>query len=437
MENVVSCSCGQKLSVTGLREGAWYKCPKCRQRFQTPPATLPAAAPTTGPGWVRPLIAVVVFVAVGVNAFLLGRASKPSPKVSAEVPPQSNNHDPTSNETAPASKPLVAETKARPPVAKVSERPPAVPKVECTPIGRHESMIRKVGFSAKGNQIISVSASGSVAFWDVQDPSKNEVLRTNLRISSAALSTDGKRALFGATDNSIRLWDLEKRAEVATLKGHTDVVTALAFTPDGQRAASGSWDKSVRLWNLADATGQPRHLKGHNEHVNDVAFSPDGSLLASAGDDATIRLWDTANGGQLHELKGHELGVCSLAFTPDGRRLFSGGEDGTIFLWDAREGTRLKSFNHLHNLMVSCLACSPDGKRLLSGSWDMSLRLWDIESAKEIGSLERQEFFVQSLAFAPSQDRAASGGGGKPDPRDASRLLPTEGTVRLWTISQP
>ena len=45
--------------------------------------------------------------------------------------------------------------------------------------------------------------------------------------------------------------------ELMTLKGHTDVVTSVAFSPDGKRIVSASADKPVKIWDVPPLKPKP------------------------------------------------------------------------------------------------------------------------------------------------------------------------------------
>ena len=51
------------------------------------------------------------------------------------------------------------------------------------------------------------------------------------------------------------MWYAEKEQEVLVLKGHTDMVTSVAFSPDGKRIFAWDAQKKVLAWSAAD--GKP------------------------------------------------------------------------------------------------------------------------------------------------------------------------------------
>ena len=77
---------------------------------------------------------------------------------------------------------------------------------------------------------------------------------------SCRLFPDGKRALlgnYGNYDGTVRLWDITAGRIVKTLtvptigrpvEGIGNLVMSVAFSPDGKQALSGSMDGTVRLW---------------------------------------------------------------------------------------------------------------------------------------------------------------------------------------------
>ncbi len=45
----------------------------------------------------------------------------------------------------------------------------------------------------------------------------------------------------------MKIWDLDKKKSIATLEGHTNLVTSVVKLNDKQ-IASGSLDQTVRVW---------------------------------------------------------------------------------------------------------------------------------------------------------------------------------------------
>ncbi|HKP87378.1 MAG TPA: TIR domain-containing protein [Blastocatellia bacterium] len=117
------------------------------------------------------------------------------------------------------------------------------------------------------------------------------------------------------------------------LKGHIDEVYGVAVTADGRRAVSGSGDKTVRVWD-ADTGKCLATLEGHTDAVWGVALSADGRRIVSGSWDNTVRVWDADTGKCLATLEGHTGAVWGVAVTADGRRVVSGSADRTVRVWE-------------------------------------------------------------------------------------------------------
>ena len=155
-----------------------------------------------------------------------------------------------------------------------------------------------------------------------------------------AFSLDGTTLAAVAPDNTVKLWDVAAKTNIATLSGHNHYLTSVAFSPDGTTLASGSADDTVRLWDVATKT----HIATLNAYssVGSVAFSPDGTILAAGVSAKGVELWDVATKTKIATLSGHSLWVHSVAFSPNGTILASGSDDGTVKLWDVAEWKRAK-----------------------------------------------------------------------------------------------
>jgi WD40 repeat protein len=84
--------------------------------------------------------------------------------------------------------------------------------------------------------------------------------------------------------------DVATGREIRTFTGHSRSVDSVAFAPDGRTALSGSQDDTLKLWDVA--TGREiRTFTGHSNSVVSVAFAPDGRTALSGSQDGTAKLW--------------------------------------------------------------------------------------------------------------------------------------------------
>lgn len=224
---------------------------------------------------------------------------------------------------------------------------------------------------------------------------------------------------------------------VATLKGHTEIVYAVAFSPDGTQVLTGSFDKTVKLWETA--TGKEIKTfagpSGHQNLVLSVAYSPDGRLLASSGADNTAKLWDASKAGADPPLKNlpHANLVDTVAFNPVGTQLATGSHDGTVRIWDVEKGQQVRQIAaHTLPMMtqIYCVAWSPDGKQVISASYDHSLKLWDAATGTLVREFKTSDEQKRFTVFA------ASTAGLLGTPRAPSLWLPASAAMPSRTKKQ-
>ncbi|KAH7924654.1 WD40 repeat-like protein [Leucogyrophana mollusca] len=202
-------------------------------------------------------------------------------------------------------------------------------------------------------------------------------------------------------------------------KGHTLIVTSVAYFPDGRHIASASWDETIRIWNVETGQQDGEALE-HDSGVEAIAIAPDGGKIAGRVEGGLI-VWDVVRRKRVRAVKidgdeGMVEYVLVVTFSPDGRCIATASSIGiSIRLWDVDTGSLVRELHHL----TLCLSFSPDGARIATGSYDGSFRVLEISTGKTVVSPMRGHADrVNSLVYSPD-----------------GRLLVTgseDGSIRVW-----
>lgn len=267
--------------------------------------------------------------------------------------------------------------------------------------------LTSLAFSPDGRIIFSGDWEGNLHLWHVGSGSPGKSFAGHPGgVTGIAISPDGRYVLSGSygppewpgfeeLDNLLILRDVDTGQIVHRFIGHNRIVRSVAISSDGRMALSGSEDASVRLWNIQ--TGEMlQKFMGHTDKVISVTFGPQDKTVLSTSLDQTIRLWDIETGKEIRRFAGDTMAVTTIALSPDGQIILSGSDDGSLRLWQLDTGMEI---GHLtgHYGQVKNVAFRGDGQAVWSRSMDRTIRLWQIHPQQSLMEWTCRNRYVREL----------------------------------------
>ncbi|MBT8077527.1 MAG: WD40 repeat domain-containing protein [Gammaproteobacteria bacterium] len=241
-------------------------------------------------------------------------------------------------------------------------------------LAAHDDTIWSLDFSPDGNYLASASMDGSAKLWDVSSGEPVRTIQHEDWVTAISFSPDGHHVATGSRDGNVRIFDVSDGELIADWVGHIGAVRPgapnppkgvidLRYSNDGSLIATGGRDNTLAVWDVNKRALKYRVAedpRAWTNNVTTVAFSPDGQYVAAGyGENSgehragmvpngSVFVYRSADGERVTNLPGLKVGVERLFFTRDGTTLIAGGgawpSTASIVTWDVEARSVKKRF---------------------------------------------------------------------------------------------
>lgn len=278
----------------------------------------------------------------------------------------------------------------------------------------HTGQVDVVGFQEDGVHLVSHATDNLVKVWD---------LNTRQEVDSKAVPAVSKASFGGANrlmarqfGREVRVVDIVDGSVVSKvpLPAGNHTLEKAALSADGSTLAlqivpppDGETSRIVTVFDLKSGSqiAELQDVEGGGEH--DPALSRDGRLFAGALGPNAVGIWSAQSGALVHTLLGHVLPISSIAFNHDGTQLVSGGYEGVAKLWDLETGEE-KATLLGHVDWILGVRFSDDGKWVISAGKDRTARIWDVSSGTELATIRGNTSYVIDAVLSHDNQRLAT-----------------------------
>jgi hypothetical protein len=257
-----------------------------------------------------------------------------------------------------------------------------------------------------GDLALTASEDALLGVWDLASRRTSPVMVCeghDTGVLGAWMDSEGKRAVSGGFDGTLRIWDISGAAEAGNGPLGEDDASARSATapppePPLARAPcvrccvgdsgpvvsiecsernifASSFDGCVRLW---DWSGQQvRSIGAHDGHCSGLELVEGGGRFLSGGDDGMARLWDTETGEMiLMFAAGRGGAVWSIRHCPNRQHVLTGATNGCLVQTDMRSGRVVHAHEAAHDDAIAGVQL--DDFKVVTASFDSSCKIWDL-----------------------------------------------------------
>ncbi|KAF7663092.1 hypothetical protein LDENG_00218480 [Lucifuga dentata] len=239
--------------------------------------------------------------------------------------------------------------------------------------------------------LLAGTDDGSMWMWKIPSGDCKTFQSPACQATSGKVLPDGKRAVVGYEDGTVRLWDLKAGNSIHVVKGqdgHQGALTCLACNKDGSLVLTGSVDGSAKLINSATGKvvgvfsvegGKAKGSKEDDESnsVESVGFCNILPLIAVAYLDGTLAIYDLSTQTLRHKCQ-HEAGIVHLQWEESSSVVSTCSLDGALRLWDARSGNMVSEYRG-HTAEILDFTINREASLAITASGDNQVKVFCLQ----------------------------------------------------------
>jgi len=234
----------------------------------------------------------------------------------------------------------------------------------------HKGAVNCTRPDAGMTHVVTSSADYTAKVWDAATGDEVVTFEHKKIVRAAHFSRSSEQIYTGGDEKKLRIFDLSKPEEKATMFDTDQKITHIVSPPDSNLIITASPEKCIRIWDKRSGTCE-RQLSTSAD-LSSLTLSLDDSVLAAAAN----REVSFFNANTLELIRSFRLGrdVSTISVHPQTKRFITAC-DTVVRAYDYESGLEIGQSKGHHG-QIRCVAFDSNGENYASGSDDSSIRIW-------------------------------------------------------------
>ncbi|MEZ6141368.1 MAG: hypothetical protein R3B84_12425 [Zavarzinella sp.] len=171
----------------------------------------------------------------------------------------------------------------------------------------------------------------NLQLYDVDGKKLEVLVEKNTLVQCVAFSPDAELAVMGFPNGTVRAWNIAKNERLGSdWPAFKETLVDVGISPDKNIIMAADLNCNIKVYDLAKKA-ELHSFKGHEAPMRALVVGPDGNRFITIDSTGEIKLWDTKTGKELRQWK-LPTPVNTAAFSANGKKIITANTDSTLYV---------------------------------------------------------------------------------------------------------